>query len=61
MDTGEQDLLLFGYADGSQLVVSVGLSGCLLATNGDLTARPAMTTLLDPVLGHDARPEKIGG
>ncbi len=54
VDTGEQDLLLFGYADGAQLMVLVDRSGCLTATNGDLIARPAVFGLLDPVLGHDA-------
>jgi hypothetical protein len=51
-DTGAKDLLLFRYADGSQLTISVARSGCLLATNGDVTARPAMAAVL-AVLGPD--------
>jgi hypothetical protein len=57
IDFGEKIVLHFGYADGSELEVSVSTRGCEFATNGNRTVRvPSnLLTHLEAALGRDTR------
>jgi hypothetical protein len=57
-DFGETIVLLFGYADNSRLIVSIGTAGCRFASNGDrfVHADPAALDRLEAVLGRDPLP-----
>ena len=54
-DSGETIVLLFGYANGRTLQVTVSMSGCEFAHNGRRTVAmpPALLARLQTVLGHD--------
>lgn len=54
-DSGETILLIFGYADGSRLLVDVHTRGCRTATNGDRTVvtPDAVLSELEEILGQD--------
>jgi hypothetical protein len=60
-DFGERIDLLFGYADGSRLRISVHTSGCGFATNGVRAIRmdPIELARLQHVLGKDASPSVV--
>ena len=58
-DFGETYVLRFGYADGTDLVVTVGRGGCRVVSNGDLHGWPAGAELigrLQAALGGDPGP-----